>query len=88
MNNTDPYESWLERKRDVQPSPELIDNIMDRVLTLDAEQRTAVTRPPPRIQRLLQWISLRPFAQAAVIAAGGIIGVLRLFAAFQFILSY
>jgi hypothetical protein len=89
MNNTDPYESWLEHKRAIPSSPELVDDVMHRVRAFDAAQHASAARQAPsRFQRLLEWISLRPFAQATVLAAGAVIGGIRLFAAFQFILSY
>jgi hypothetical protein len=89
MNNTDPYECWLEHKRAIPSSPELVDDVMHRVRAFDAAQHASTARQAPsRFQRLLEWISLRPFAQAVVIATGALIGALRLFATFQFILSY
>lgn len=86
MSNPDLYQLWLQRRRLPKTTPEIVDSVMDRVFA-EHEAKLCSTARHPSVDRVLEWISLRPVAQAAVLALGFAVGLLRLFATLQFLLS-
>jgi hypothetical protein len=87
MNNNDPYESWLEKSRDIEVSLNFSREVMARIS--DYEHETSEeTRKPDLLHRWLEWVSLHPVVQTALIVAGLLLGVARLVVSLQFILSF
>jgi len=76
MNDNDPYQSWLEKRRSLNVSDGLSKRIVSQIRhDLQTRQR----KNPKRLIGLwLDWISLRPLAQSATIAAAAVGGVVRL----------
>jgi hypothetical protein len=86
MNEQDPYQSWLEKKRSLEVSEGLSKKIVDQIQReLQARHRQNRRR---FIGRWLEWISLHPFAQSATIAAAAAVGVARLILILQIVLSF
>jgi hypothetical protein len=76
MNDNDPYQTWLEKKRSFDVSNGFSKKIVDQIRR---DQRATQRRNPKRLIGLwLDWISLRPLAQGATIASAAIAGLLRL----------
>ena len=85
MNNNDPYASWLEKRRIIEPSPEFTKNVLTQISL--AAQKKSEAKPGWQLARWLEWISLRPLIQAALVIVGFVAGMARLAAIFQIILS-
>ena len=87
MNNPDPYQSWVDQKRRVEPPSDFVPMVMTRVADFEKRQRE---EPPANelIPRLLEWVARRRVAQAAALIGGFALGALRLLGTLQFLLSY
>ena len=88
MNNDDPYESWLEKSRDIEVSPDFSQEVMARISDFERERGEGATRKPDPLHGWLEWVSLHPVVQTALIVAGLFLGVARLIVSLQIILSF
>jgi hypothetical protein len=88
MNNNDPYQSWLEKNRNIEVSPDFSCEVMSRIYRYEQERGEGTARKPDLLHGWLEWISLHPAARAALIVAGLLLGVARLIASLQIILSF
>ena len=88
MNNDDPYESWLEKSRDIEVSPDFSCEVMSRIYRYEQERGEGTARKPDLLHGWLEWISLHPVVQTALIVAGLFLGVARLIVSLQIILSF
>lgn len=86
MNNNDLYQSWLEKKKNVGPRADFSKNITTRILQYEQKKHTPKSRW--EISEWLEWISLRPVMQTALITAGFIAGAVRLVLTLKIILSF
>jgi len=85
MNNNDSYAAWLEKRRTVEPSSDFNKNVLTQI-SLVAQMKSEA-KPGWELARWLEWISLRPLIQAALVIVGFVAGMARLVAIFQIILS-
>ena len=93
MNSNDPYQSWLEKRRNIEVSSDFSREVMARIS--DYEHQRGI---PGREQKtelvwvwlggLVEWISLHPVVQTALIATGLLLGAARWVLSSQIILSY
>ena len=89
MNENDPYAAWLNQRRAVEPSPEFAQKVLAQIALAPQKQRAPrPVWPWDRwLEWILDWISLRPLLQAALLVIGLVAGMARLAAIFQIILS-
>ena len=59
---------------------------MDRISLYEQKQRE--TKPGWEMSRWLEWVSLKPLMQTALIIVGLLVGAARLIASLQIILSF
>jgi hypothetical protein len=88
MNNDDPYQSWLEKSRNIEVSPDFSREVMARISGYEHERGEGTTRKPDLLHGWLEWISLHPVFQTVLIVAGFLFGVVRLVISLQIILSF
>jgi hypothetical protein len=86
MNKNDSYQSWLEKRRSTEISREFSKDVIDRISLYEQKQRE--TKPGWEMARWLEWVSLTPLMQTALIIAGIVVGAARWIAALQIILSF
>jgi hypothetical protein len=77
MNDNDPYQSWLEKRRNPAFSDDFSKKVVDQILRNEQARRRPLPDPKWEIDRWLEWISLRPWMQTAMIAGALVAGVLR-----------
>jgi hypothetical protein len=85
MNNTDAYQSWLERNRNVDLSAGFANGVLQRI-SLD-ERRSAAQPGREMLPRWLEWVAHRPLVQAALLVVALVAGASRLAATWLIILS-
>jgi hypothetical protein len=88
MNNNDPYQSWLEKSRNIELSPDFSREVMARISVYEHERGEGTTRKPDLLHWWLEWVSLHPVVQTALIVVGFLLGVARLVVSSQIILSF
>jgi hypothetical protein len=88
MNNNDPYQSWLEKSRNIEVSPDFSHEVMVRISGSEHVRGDGPTRKPDLLHRWLEWVSLHPVVQAALIVASLLLGLARLVVSLQVILSF
>lgn len=86
MNNPDSYQAWLAGRRNVTVSAEFPRGVMLQISRGEQPPRAAMPGHD-RLQRWLEWVSLRPLAKAALLLAALILGAVRIFVTLQIILS-
>jgi len=88
MDKNDPYESWLEKSRDIEVSPDFSREVMARISGYEQNGSEGAARKPDLLHGWLEWVSLHPLVQTALIVAGLLFGVARLVTSLQIILSF
>jgi hypothetical protein len=88
MNNNDPYRSWLEKSRNIEISQDFSREVMARISGYEHARGEGTTRKPDLLPWWLEWVSLHPVVQTALIVAGLLLGVARLVVSLQIILSF
>ena len=88
MDKNDPYESWLEKSRDIEVSPDFSREVMARISGYEQKGSEGAARKPDLLHGWLEWVSLHPLVQTALIVAGLLFGVARLVTSLQIILSF
>ena len=85
MNKNNSYQSWLEKRRSTELSQEFSKDVLARI-SLYEQQRAS--KPGWDMARWLEWISMRPVVQTALILAGLVLGAARWLAALEIIFSF
>jgi len=88
MNNNDPYQSWLEKSRNIEVSPDFSREVMARISGYEHERGEGRARKPDVLHGWIEWVSLHPVVQTILIVAGFLFGVARLVISLQIILSF
>jgi hypothetical protein len=86
MNENDPYQSWVQKRRDVVFPDGLSKKIVGQILR--NEQATRQPKAKWISGRWIEWISLRPAIQTALIAIAFLAGTMRLILILQMVLSF
>jgi hypothetical protein len=86
MNENDPYQSWVEKRRGVAFPDGFSKKILGQILR--NEKATRQPKPKWELGRWIEWISLRPGMQTAVIATAFLAGALRLIVILQIVFSF
>ncbi|NIP28059.1 MAG: hypothetical protein GWN67_14605 [Phycisphaerae bacterium] len=74
MKTEEIYKKWKEQKSQIEVGKGFSDRVMSRICQYESEKRN----PLFDVYRLIELMSTRPLGKAAMIAAGGIIGLLRI----------
>jgi hypothetical protein len=88
MNNEDLYQSWLEKSRNIEVSPDFSHEVMARISGYEHERGEGAARKPDLLHGWLELVSLHPVVQTVLIVAGLLLGVARLVVSLQIILSF
>lgn len=67
------YESWRQEKRHIKVSQDFTDQVMDEIYQLG--QNRNITQM--KMNRLIELISFHPLAKTGLVAAGAVIGIVR-----------
>jgi hypothetical protein len=82
----DPYQSWLEHRRNIEISSDFSREVMARISEL--ESRDMATSKRDFLHGCLEWISLHPAVQAAIFVVGLLLGLARLLISSHIVLSF
>ncbi|NIR07509.1 MAG: hypothetical protein GTN82_18970 [Candidatus Aminicenantes bacterium] len=74
MKTEEIYDAWKEQKNQMDMDNGFSDKVMNRIYQYEREKR----KPLFDGHRLIELISTRPLGKAAAIAAGAVIGLLRI----------
>jgi hypothetical protein len=83
MNSRDPYQSWLEKCRNVEVSSEFSKGILEQISLSEPKQHA-----PTLIQRWIEWVSLHPLIKAAILIVALAVSAARMLATLEIILSF
>jgi hypothetical protein len=86
MNENDQYQSWVEKRRSVVFPDDFSKKIVGQILR--SEHATRQPKPKWELGRWIEWISLRPHIQTAMIAIAFLAGALRFFLILQMVFSF
>jgi hypothetical protein len=78
MNDNDIYQSWVESRRNSASASNLSEKVVAQILQDQRARRAKQQKRKWAIDRWLEWISLRPLMQTAMILAACVAGALRL----------
>jgi hypothetical protein len=86
MNENDPYQSWVGKRRGVVFHDAFSKKVVEQILRNDQVAR----QPKPKwgIGRWIESIPMRPGMQAAMLAIALLAGALRLILVLQIVLSF
>jgi hypothetical protein len=74
MKENEVYESWRQDKRQIDPSQNFTDQVMDQVYQWEWSGKS----PRITIERLIELISFHPLAKIGLVSAGAVTGIVRL----------
>ena len=77
------YESWRQKKRQIDVSQNFTDQAMNQVYQWEQSRES----PRLKMERLIELISFHPLAKTGLVAIGGVMGIVRLIIMVQTILS-
>ena len=77
------YESWRQKKRQIDVSQNFSDQAMNQVYQWEQSRKS----PLFAMERLIELISFHPLAKTGLVAIGGVTGIVRLIIMIQTILS-
>jgi len=83
MKDHEVYESWKQEKRQINPSQNFTDLVMNQVYQWEQSRKS----PQAIIERLIELITFHPIAKIGLVAAGAVTGIIRLVIMIQAILS-
>jgi uncharacterized protein (DUF488 family) len=83
MKDNEVYESWRQEKRQIDPSQNFTNRVMDQVYQWEQSRKS----PRFTIERLIELISFHPLAKIGLVAIGAVVGVVRLIIMIQTILG-
>ena len=73
MKNEELYEAWKETRRKVVPSEDFINKVVNHAYEYEQKKKTSFS-----MKRLIDFVSVHPFAQVALIAIGFMSGFMRM----------
>lgn len=77
------YESWRQKKSQIDVSQNFTDRVMNQVYRLEQSRNI----PQLKMERLIELISFHPLAKTGLVAAGAVTGIVRLIIMINTILS-
>lgn len=83
MKKDEVYESWKQDKRQIDVSQNFTDRVMNKVYQWEQSRKS----PQAIIERLIELISFHPLAKIGLVAAGAVMGIIRLIIMIQAIFS-
>jgi len=83
MKDNEVYESWIQKKRQIDVSQYFTDRVMKDVYQWRQSRKSS----PFTIDRLIELISFHPLAKFGLVAAGAATGIVRLIIIINTILS-
>jgi len=83
MKDNEVYESWRQKKRQIDVSQNFTDRAMNQVYQWQQSRKSS----PFTIDRLIELISFHPLAKFGLVAAGAVTGIVRLIIIINTILS-
>lgn len=83
MRSEEVYKAWKEEKHQIEISKSFADEVMNQVYQYEQEK----SGPMFSLRRLVDFISVHPLAQAALVMAGAVTGFIRLVLMILMILS-
>jgi hypothetical protein len=86
MNDNDPYQSWVQKRRGLIFPDGFSKKIVGQILR--SEQAVRQPKPKWELGRWIEWISLRPIMQTVIIALAFLAGALRLILILQMVFSF
>jgi hypothetical protein len=86
MNKPEAYQAWLEKSRTPEVSPAFSTQVLRRIAQPEPRRCTA-SGGRELLRRCLDWLETRPWAQAAFILAGLLVGTAQAVATLQILFS-
>ena len=83
MKDNEVYESWKQEKRHIDASQNFTEQVMNQVYQWEQSRIS----PLFTMERLIELISFHPLAKTGLVAAGGVMGIVRLIIMINTILS-
>jgi uncharacterized protein (DUF488 family) len=83
MKDHEVYESWRQKKRQIDASPNFTDRVMNQVYQWEQSRK----KPLLKMERLIELISFYPLAKTGLVAFGAATGTVRLIIMIHTILS-
>jgi hypothetical protein len=83
MKENEVYESWRQKKRQIDVSQNFTDRVMKRVYQWEQSKK----KLPFTMEKLIELISLNPFAKTGLVVVGAVIGIVRIVIMIHAILS-
>ena len=74
MDHEQLYNTWKEKRADLQPSPDFPDRVMNQVYQLERARRKPIFDLEPLLERL----TTRPLVRVSLVAGALTIGVCRI----------
>jgi hypothetical protein len=73
MKSDEIYESWKQEKRQIEISQNFTDRVMNEIYQLEQDRNIIQLK----MNRLIELISFHPLAKTGLVAAGAVIGIVR-----------
>ena len=83
MKDKEVYESWRQKKGQIDVSQNFTGRVMNQVYQLEQSGKS----PLFKMERLIELISFHPLAKTGLVAAGAVTGIVRLIIMINTILS-
>jgi hypothetical protein len=83
MKSDEVYESWRQEKRHIEVSQNFTDRVMNEIYELEQGRNVIQLK----MNRLIELISSHPLAKTGLVAAGAVIGIVRVIIMILAILS-
>jgi len=83
MKKSEIYESWKQEKRQIDVGQNFTNRVMNEVYQCRQSRKS----PRFTIERIIELISFHPLAQIGLVAAGAVVGIVRLIIMIQTFLS-
>jgi hypothetical protein len=74
MKDHEVYESWQQKKRQINVSQNFTDKVMEQVYQWEQSRKS----PRITIERLVELISFHPLAKIGLVSVGAVTGIVRL----------
>ena len=83
MNNRETYQSWLVERRSVGAPDGFSNKVKERISACGQHHRA-----PGALHRWVEWVSVHPFIQAALLVTALFLGAARMLATLEIVLSF
>ena len=83
MNNEDIYNTWKEKKHQVEISESFTDSVMNQIRRYEQKKRKSLFD----VQSLIELMSAHTLAKAGLILTGGVVGFIRVVLMFRMVLE-